>query len=95
MKTFRKHLNNELKDKEFNRIYHEEKELLEISMKVVTARKELGLSQNELAEKSHITQQQLSKIENGINCNMLTFLKVCESLGIKINLYREKIKVTH
>ncbi len=95
MKTFRKHLNNELKDNEFNRIYHEEKELLEISLKVVNTRKELGLSQNELAEKSHITQQQLSKIENGINCNMLTFLKVCEALGIKINLYRKNIKVIH
>ena len=95
MKTFRKHLNDELKDEGFNRIYHEEKELLEISLKVVTTRKELGLSQNELAEKSHITQQQLSKIENGINCNMLTFLKVCEALGIKINLYRENIRAVH
>ena len=95
MKTFRKHLNNELKNEEFKKIYQEEKELMELSLEIVTARKELGLSQNQLAEMSHITQQQLSKIENGINCNMLTFLKVCDALGIEIDLHRKKAKAVH
>lgn len=33
----------------------------------------------------NVTQQQLSKIENGINCNILTFLKVCNALGLVFN----------
>jgi HTH-type transcriptional regulator / antitoxin HipB len=95
MKTFRKHLNNELKNEEFKKIYQEENELMELSLEIVTARKELGLSQNQLAEMSHITQQQLSKIENGINCNMLTFLKVCDALGIEIDLHKKKVNAVH
>ena len=33
----------------------------------------------------NVTQQQLSKIENGINCNIITFLKVCNALGLDFN----------
>jgi hypothetical protein len=33
-----------------------------------------------------VTQQQVSKIEKGINCNVTTFLKVCNALGIKVDL---------
>ena len=47
---------------------------MEMVLKVVDARKQSGLSQKELAQKAHITQQQLSRIEHGTNCNMLTFL---------------------
>jgi len=44
------------------------------------------LTQKQLAEKSHITQQQLSKIENGVNCNMLTFIKVSNALGLGLTV---------
>ena len=90
METFKSHLDEKLKDKEFTEIFQEEKQLLEMSLKVIEARKNAGLSQNELAHKANITQQQLSKIENGVNCNMLTFLKVCRALRIKIDLEKEK-----
>lgn len=87
MKTLRKQLNKELKNKKFKKLYDEERELLELSIRILEARNNLGLSQKELAKKAHITQQQLSKVENGINCNMTTFLKVCHALGIKIDLH--------
>ncbi|MCK4766113.1 MAG: helix-turn-helix transcriptional regulator [Candidatus Aminicenantes bacterium] len=86
MKTFKKHLDTKLKDKEFKQLYDEERELLEISMRIMAARKKLGISQQELAQKAHITQQQLSKIESGMNCNMATFLKVCHALKVKLDL---------
>jgi DNA-binding XRE family transcriptional regulator len=86
MKTFKKHLQKELKNTKFKKLYEEEKELLELSVKILEARDKLGLSQKDLARKAHITQQQLSKVENGINCNMITFLKVCNALGIKVDL---------
>jgi len=88
MRTFKKHLNEELKNKKFKGIYDEEMELLKISIKILEERNKLGLSQKELAHKARITQQQLSKVENGINCNMTTFLKVCHALNIKIGLKR-------
>lgn len=92
MKTFKKHLNEKLKDSDFKEMYEEEREMLEISMQILNARKKSGLSQQELARKAHITQQQLSKIESGMNCNLSTFLKVCHALQVKFDLnYNEAV----
>jgi len=55
MKTFKKHLNNELKDKQFRESYQEEKELLDIAFEISERRNKLGLSQKELSQKAHIT----------------------------------------
>jgi ribosome-binding protein aMBF1 (putative translation factor) len=84
--SFRKHLNEKLKNPEFKRAFEEEKRLLELSYAIVEAREQKGLTQKELAQKSHVTQQQLSKIENGVNCNMLTFIKVSSALGLGITV---------
>lgn len=86
MKTFRDHLKTKLINKEFSDLYDEERQLLEISLKILNVKKELGLSQKDLAYKAHVTQQQVSKIESGLNCNMSTFLKVCNALGVKMDI---------
>jgi len=86
MKTFRKHLNTKLKDREFEQLYDEERKMLEISVKLSYARKNMGLSQQELAKRAHISQQQLSRIESGMNGNLSTFLKVCHALQVKLDL---------
>ena len=84
--NFRDHLNEELKDSQFRKIFNEEKHLLELGLIITETREKQGLSQRDLAQKSHVTQQQLSKIENGNNCNMLTFLKVSSALGLDLKL---------
>jgi len=84
--SFRKHLAEEMKNPEFKKAFEEEKRLLELSYAIVEAREKKGLTQKELAKKSHVTQQQLSKIENGVNCNMLTFIKVSSALGLGITI---------
>lgn len=91
MKSFRGHLKEKLKNERFKTIYEEEKQLAELSIKILGTREQLGLSQQELAKRAKITQQQLSKIENGIYCNLATFLKVCNALGLKIDLEQSKI----
>jgi transcriptional regulator with XRE-family HTH domain len=45
-----------------------------------------GMSQTELAKKAGISQQQLSKIENGGNFTVLTLLKILNALNKKIEL---------
>ena len=85
MRTFKKHLDDSLKDPEFKEIYNEESKLIELSLRIHEAREKSGLSQLEVAKMAHVTQQQLSKIENGNNCNMITFLKVCNALGLDFN----------
>ena len=84
--NFRNHLNEELKNAQFRKIFNEEKHLLELGLIITETREKQGLSQKELAQKSHVTQQQLSKIENGANCNILTFLKVSSALGLDLKL---------
>jgi len=84
--SFRKHLAEEMKNPEFKKLFEEEKRLLNLSYAIVEAREKKGLTQKELAQKSHVTQQQLSKIENGINCNMLTFIRVSNALGLTITV---------
>jgi len=79
-------LAEEMKNPEFKKLFEEEKRLLNLSYTIVEAREKSGLTQKELAQKSHVTQQQLSKIENGINCNMLTFIKVSNALGLGLTL---------
>lgn len=86
MRTFRNHLKEELQDEAFRKIYNEEKQLARLSLHLHSAREGLGLSQQEVAQKAKISQQQLSKLENGANCNITTFLKVCDALGVKIEL---------
>ena len=90
MKTLKKHLSSKLKNVNFREIFDEEKQLLDLSIKIQETRQKKGMSQAELASLANITQQQLSKIENGINCNIITFLKVCKALELKINIQRQK-----
>jgi DNA-binding XRE family transcriptional regulator len=86
MKSYRDHLNDEMKNPQFKQVFEEEKYLLGLGLKIAETREKMGLSQKELAQKCHVTQQQLSKIENGVNCNLLTFVKVSSTLGLTINL---------
>jgi len=86
MRSFKKHLRERLKDTKFRKLYEEEKKLAELSLKILDTREHLGLSQKEVARKAKVTQQQLSKLENGINCTVTTFLKVCNALRIKVEL---------
>jgi HTH-type transcriptional regulator/antitoxin HipB len=85
MMTFDSHLKQKLKNKRFKKMYEEEKELLDMSLKILEARREQNLSQAELANRAHITQQQLSRIENGMNFNIKTLLKLCDALDLSLD----------
>ena len=84
--NYKEHLAEEMKNPEFKKAFEEEKRLLELSCAIIEAREKYDLTQKELAEKSRVTQQQLSKIENGVNCNMLTFIKVTNALGLGLTV---------
>ncbi len=45
MRSFRNHLKEKLKDERFRRIYKEEKQLAELSLKIYHLREQMGLSQ--------------------------------------------------
>jgi ribosome-binding protein aMBF1 (putative translation factor) len=82
--SFQDHLNEELKDPEFKAMFDEETRLLELGIRIAEERQKRGISQKELAAKSRVTQQQLSKVENGVNCNIRTFIKISNALGMPL-----------
>jgi HTH-type transcriptional regulator/antitoxin HipB len=86
MRTFRKHLNECLKDDKFKQLYEEEKELIRLSLALQEARKNAGISQNEIAQQANLTQQQVSKLENGENCTIMTYLKASKAVGFMLSL---------
>ena len=86
LKTLKGHLEGKLRDDRFRRLFAEEKQLAQLSLQILQVRQHLGLSQQEVAKKANITQQQLSKLEHGANCNVATFLKVCNALGVSVEL---------
>jgi DNA-binding XRE family transcriptional regulator len=90
MQTFNAHLREKLQDESFHRLYEEECQLAELSVKLLEARTRLGWSQKEVAQKADITQQQLSRLENGLSCHITTLLKVCKALGFKVELASAK-----
>jgi Helix-turn-helix. len=88
MKTLKSHLKESLKNEKFKELFEDEKELLDVSLQLQEERKSAGLSQKELAEAAHLTQQQVSKVENGTNCNIITYLKASRAVGLRLNLAR-------
>lgn len=74
------------KDTASKDIYNINRVLQELSSAINDARINSGMTQTQLANKANITQQQLSKVENGDNCNMNTFIKVALALGLTISL---------
>ncbi len=90
--TFDSHLQEKMKSERFKKMYEEEKELIEIAVKILEARSEQNLSQAELARRAHITQQQLSRIENGMNFNIKTLLRLCDALDLSLD-FRQRPKL--
>jgi HTH-type transcriptional regulator / antitoxin HipB len=84
--SFRSHLNEMMKNEEFAKRFEEEKRALGLSIQIAEQREKQGISQTELAKRSGISQQQVSKLEHGLNCNMATFIKVCRALGLNMEL---------
>jgi hypothetical protein len=84
--NYKEHLAEEKKNSEFKKAFEEEKRLLELGYAIIEDSEKRVLTQKEIKKKSHVTQQQLSKIENGVNCNMLTFIKVSNALGLGVKV---------
>ena len=56
---------------------------VDLAVAIAQKRESAGLSQSVAAKRAHLTQQQMSKIENGENCTIYTYLKAMEALDIK------------
>ena len=90
MIKFESYLKEKLKDPRFKQLYEEERQLVQFAVQINQAREALGWTQADAAREARVTQQQVSRLENGVNCNMTTFLKVCQALKLKLDLEQLK-----
>jgi transcriptional regulator with XRE-family HTH domain len=76
-------------------MFDEEKELVDLAIRLQKAREKAGKSQGDIAQEAHLTQQQLSKVESGIPCNIKTFIKACHANGFRLDLKPINSKKKH
>ena len=69
-------------DPEFDSRIKAEKLRVDLAVAIAKKRENEGFSQKVIANIAHITQQQMSKIENGENGNIDTYFKAMAALGM-------------
>jgi DNA-binding XRE family transcriptional regulator len=80
------HLKEKIKDPYFKELYELEAQKYAIVEKIVEYRIKRKMSQEQLAEIVGVTQQQISKIENGEFSNVMTLEKVLLAIGMTVQI---------
>ena len=74
-------------DPEFEKDFREIEAELDVVAQIIKARKQKGLSQQEVANKADVTQQVVSRVENrSYSPNLKNLVKITNALELKINL---------
>lgn len=80
-------LEKELTNKEVSAHFNQIKKEYELIEQIVLVRKQLNITQSELAKKAHVSQQAISRLENEKHIpNMDTLLRIVDGLGLKLVL---------
>lgn len=80
-------LNEELKDEKFKSSYEQVKKEYELIEQLVKIRKQKKISQVELAQKAHVSQQAISRLEKEKHIPKIdTLMKIVHGLGLKLTL---------
>lgn len=83
---FNDFLQEELKKDGLKEGYRAEKAILESALAVAEARHSAGLSQRQLAERSHVPQSTIARIERGHNTSIETMSKIAVALGHELKI---------
>ena len=85
MKEFDEFYNELMSDPEVRKEYDALEPEFQLVRELIRARREAGLTQKELAEKTGIQQTNLSRIENGNgNPSVMTLNRIAQGLGKKL-----------
>ena len=86
MKTVNEHLKEKLKDPYFMEQYELDQQKLKIVKPIIAYRIKHKLNQGELARRAGVTQQHISKIENGEFSSIATLEKILLFIGFTVKL---------
>ena len=84
--TFRDHLKEMLKDPQFKELYELDHQKLEVVKKIIVYRIKHKLNQRQLAKQIGVSQQHISKIENGEFSSVSTLEKVLLGIGYSVKI---------
>lgn len=80
------HLKEKLKDPYFKEIYELEEQKLHIVKQIINYRIKNNLTQKQLANNAKVTQQHISKIENGEFSSISTLEKILLFIGYTVRI---------
>ena len=87
MKTFDSYLEKKLKDPEFKKEYDALEPEFAIIQAMINARKESGLTQKQLSERTGITQADISRLEHGnANPSLHTLQRLAAGMGMELHV---------
>ena len=87
MKTFDSYLKEKMKNPEFKAEYDALEPDFAIMQAIIDARKESGLTQKQLSEKTGITQADISRLERGnANPSLLTLQRLASGMNMRLKL---------
>ena len=87
MTNFNDFLDEQLKDPEFKKEYDALRPEFAIIQAIIDARKASGMTQKDLAEKTGITQGDISRLENGsANPSLKTLQRLADAMGMTLKL---------
>lgn len=80
------HLKEKLKDPYFKELYELEEQKLSIVKQIIDYRIKHNITQKQLAKRAKVTQQHISKIENGEFSNIATLEKILLFIGYTVKI---------
>lgn len=87
MSRFDEYLSEKMGDPEFKTEYESLEPEFAIIQAMIDARKQLGLTQKQLSEKTGIAQADISKLENGnANPSLKTLQRLANGMGMNLKI---------
>ena len=87
MSDFQEYLAEQLQDEEFKKEYDALEPEFAIIQALIDARKNSGITQKELSQRTGITQADISKLENGnANPSVKTLKKLAKGLNMRLKI---------
>jgi transcriptional regulator with XRE-family HTH domain len=86
------HLKEKTSDPYFKELYELETQKYAIVEKIVEYRIKKGISQSQLAEQVGVSQQQISKVENGDFSSIMTLEKILLAIGLTVQIKAVSLK---
>ncbi|MCK5215148.1 MAG: helix-turn-helix transcriptional regulator [Candidatus Omnitrophica bacterium] len=93
-RTVNEHLQEKLKDPYFKELYELEQQKYSIVRKIIDYRIKKGITQTDLAKEAGVSQQHISKIENGEFSSIVTLEKVLLHIGMTVRMKVVELNAT-